>query len=380
MAPRLSERSGSRANVFDVLRLTAAMAVLFSHCYPLTGRAEPVQRVTGETLGDIGVSVFFAISGFLVARSFLGQPTLRAFAAKRALRLLPALIICVWLLALVMGPIVTTRSFPDYLTAPQTWIYPLRSSVLITFAGKLPGVFETNPLPAAVDGSLWTLPVEAFAYAIVALLGVLALLHRPAALFGLAALGLLAISPIVDIASHLPHGAQNTAAGGNLEIVIHVLAVFAIGSALYAAREKIVLWWWLAALLGALWVVTWNTSWTLVTASLFLPYAVLVIAYRAPLRLEMLARPGDVSYGVYVYAFPVQQMVVLAWASVTPLAMLVIAAPVTYLLGFASWRLVESRALAMKGRFAGPPRAAGQPLPAVRDGEQPHHAPPVRVQ
>ena len=158
MAPRLSARSASRDNVFDVLRLAAAMAVLFSHCYPLTGRDEPVLGVTGETLGDIGVSVFFAISGFLVTRSFMLDSRPRAFAAKRALRLLPALIVCVWLLALVLGPLTTTLPLSDYLTTPQTWIYPLRSSLLVTFAGHLPGVFGSNPLPDAVDGSLWTAP------------------------------------------------------------------------------------------------------------------------------------------------------------------------------------------------------------------------------
>ncbi len=63
---------------------------------------------------------------------------------------------CVWLLALVLGPITTALSVGDYVTTPQTWVYPLRSSVLITFAGRLPGVFEHNPFVGAVDGSLWT--------------------------------------------------------------------------------------------------------------------------------------------------------------------------------------------------------------------------------
>jgi peptidoglycan/LPS O-acetylase OafA/YrhL len=356
MGPRLSERSGSRANVFDVLRLAAALAVLLSHCYPLTGRDEPFARVTGETLGDVGVSVFFAISGFLVARSWASQPGLRPFAAKRALRLLPALIICVWLLALVLGPFATTLSLGDYLTTPQTWIYPLRSSVLITFAGRLPGVFEHNPFVNAVDGSLWTLPLEACCYLMVAVLGALALLHRRALLAAGVVVGLVALSPPVDIASHLPGGGQNTVAGGNAQIVIHLVLLFLTGSLLFAARDRVRLSWWVAGALGVLWVVSWKSEWVVVTASPFVPYAILVIAYRGPLALNVLTRPGDVSYGVYVYAFPVQQTIALAWKGVAPLAMLAIAAPITYLLGLTSWRLVESPALALKGRAVGTSR------------------------
>jgi peptidoglycan/LPS O-acetylase OafA/YrhL len=356
MAPRLSERSGSRDNVFDVLRLAAALAVLLSHCYPLTGRGEPVARVVGQTLGDLGVSVFFAISGFLVARSWASQPGIRPFAAKRALRLLPALVVCVWLLALVLGPIVTELSLGDYLTTPQTWIYPLRSSVLITFAGRLPGVYEHNPFANAVDGSLWTLPLEACCYVMVAVLGALALLHRRALLAAAVVVGLVALSPPVDIASHLPGGAQDTAAGGNVQIVLHLVVVFLAGSLLFAARDRVRLSWWVAAALGLVWVVSWKSSWVVVTASLFIPYAILVLAYRAPRRVNALVRPGDVSYGLYVYAFPVQQTIALAWKGVGPLGMFAIATPVTYLLGLTSWRLVESRALALKRRAVGTSR------------------------
>ena len=231
--------------------------------------------------------------------------------------------VCVWLLALVLGPIVTELSLSDYLTTPQTWIYPLRSSVLITFAGRLPGVYEHNPFANAVDGSLWTLPLEACCYVMVAVLGVLALLHRRALLAAAVVVGLVALSPPVDIASHLPGGAQDTAAGGNVQIVIHLVVVFLVGSLLFAARERVRLSWWVAAALGVLWVVSWKSSWVTVTASLFVPYAILVIAYRAPRGLNALVRPGDVSYGVYVYAFPVQQTVALAWKGVGPLGMLV---------------------------------------------------------
>jgi peptidoglycan/LPS O-acetylase OafA/YrhL len=350
MGPRLGDLSPSRANVFDVLRLVAAMAVLISHCYPLTGRADPLGQATGTTLGELGVGVFFAISGFLVARSWTAQPQLGAFTAKRALRLLPALVVAVWLTALVLGPAVTTLPLGDYLTRPQTWIYPLRSSFLITFDGRLPGVFEDNPLPGAVNGSLWTLPIEAFAYALVAVLGLLALLRRGPVMLALLATLLVVLSPEVNLAAHLPAAGHDTAAGANAQIVIHLLGLFVAGSALFGLRDRVRLSWWIALALGAAWVLSWNTDWRPVLATLFVPYVVLVIAYRAPRRLNVLSRPGDVSYGVYVYAFPVQQTIVLASPKITALGVAAIAVPATYALALASWRAIEAPALALKRR------------------------------
>lgn len=351
MGPRLGDLSPSRSNVFDVLRLAAALAVLLSHCFALTGRADPVGTATGATMGELGVSVFFAISGYLVARSWAAQPALRAFAAKRALRLVPALVVAVWMTAFVLGPAVTALSLGTYLTDPQTWLYPLRSSLLITFDGRLPGVFEGNPLPAAVNGSLWTLPVEAVAYAVVAVLGLLALLARPRALIVLVAALLVALSPPVDLAAHLPSAAQGTAAGANSRIVIHLLVIFALGAALFAARARVRLSWWLALALGLAWVASWKTAWWPVLAACFIGYAVLVLAYRLPRRLIVLARPGDVSYGMYVYAFPVQQTVVLGAPHIAPAGLAAITVPLTYGLALASWRLIEAPALALKRRL-----------------------------
>jgi peptidoglycan/LPS O-acetylase OafA/YrhL len=247
---------------------------------------------------------------------------------------------------------VTTLPLGDYLTSTQTWVYPARSSLLLTFNGRLPGVFTANPVSGAVNGSLWTLPVEAFAYVTVVAFGLLALARRRVAL--LAALGVLlfVLSPAVDVASHLPAATQGTAVGADSAIVIHVLAAFVAGSALFAFSERVRLSWWPALALAALWVVCWKTGWVTVVASVLIPYAVVVAAYRAPPRLNALARPGDVSYGVYIYAFPVQQTLVLLDRGLSPMALAALAAPVTYVLALASWRLVEAPALALKQRVA----------------------------
>src|SRR6185312_8540842 len=103
---RIAQGVSSRRNNFDVLRLAGALMVLVSHCYALTGRVEPLATLTGQTLGDLGVTVFFAISGFLIAKSWVDDPALVRFVIKRGLRLLPALIVAVILTALIVGPIV----------------------------------------------------------------------------------------------------------------------------------------------------------------------------------------------------------------------------------------------------------------------------------
>ena len=115
--------------------------------------------------------MFFAMSGFLIAKSWSDLPRLVPFAVKRALRILPALVVAVSVTVFVIGPLFTTLPLTSYFSDPVTWLYLVRCSLLITFFGTLPGVFEDNPYPDAVNGSLWTLPVEACCYAMAAALG-----------------------------------------------------------------------------------------------------------------------------------------------------------------------------------------------------------------
>lgn len=90
-APVVAEdRSGNR---FDFMRLFAALLVLWSHSYPLTGRnpQEPLARLTGiESMGGMGVAIFFVLSGYLVTLSLERSPGLLSFARKRAVRIYPA--------------------------------------------------------------------------------------------------------------------------------------------------------------------------------------------------------------------------------------------------------------------------------------------------
>jgi peptidoglycan/LPS O-acetylase OafA/YrhL len=89
---------------------------------------------------------------------------------------------------------------------------------------------------------------------------------------------------------------------------------------------------------------------------LAIAYCTIYIAYNSPLALRKLTSRGDVSYGLYLYAFPVQQVITNYWHDVSPFVVMAVSFPVTYALAFASWKVIEHPALMMKSRLPRPER------------------------
>jgi peptidoglycan/LPS O-acetylase OafA/YrhL len=335
----LSDRLGDRDNNFDVLRLLAAWAVLVSHSYALVGRAEPLHQF-GTSLGGVGVLIFFAVSGLLIRRSWELDPSPRDFWAKRALRLLPGLAAVALATAFVLGPIVTSASMSTYFSAIETWIYPIRIVAMMPFGASLPGVFEDSAHGGSVNGPLWSLPVEVFAYLVLFLLGVTGLLKRRAVITAVAVASLVWASWWVTVTP--PAIAA-----------ISVLSAFAVAAAAYSWRDRIVLSHPVAAVALVLCVVTGFgpdpvrvAVWTV--AAVYLSFW---FAFALPPVGRALTRYGDASYGLYIWAFPVQQTIVQVLGPDThPWVVVAIATPVVWALALASWRLVERPALKRKPR------------------------------
>jgi peptidoglycan/LPS O-acetylase OafA/YrhL len=364
--PVLGDLTAGRARGMDVLRLAAATLVIVAHSYNLTLHQEPLRRFGGPEFGDIAVAVFFAISGFLVTASWISDSRLRSFLMRRALRILPGLWV-VLLATVAVGLFLTTLSVTSYLTSLDTWRYPIERAIVYSTRPDLPGVFTTNPYGSAVNGSLWTLPVEVTAYGATLLLGIAGLLARRRGLVLAATLLLVVVQETI-----LPEASSMdvTGVGSVLHWLVHFGLYYAAGALFFLYRERIRLSFIAAALALVLWMACFDTGLTTLAGQLTLPYVVLVLGYRAPEAVDrFMRRIGDLSYGTYIYAFPVQQAVIHYERDISPPALIAITIPITYACAFLSWRLVERPALRLRRRLTGEPDRAPRaavvpPLPA----------------
>jgi peptidoglycan/LPS O-acetylase OafA/YrhL len=306
-------------NSFDLLRLLAALAVIAFHADVLAGRTP--WSIAEINLGFLGVGAFFVISGYLVTDSRLRSASLRVFLAKRLLRIEPALIASLVVIAFIVGAFVTSMPLGEYLRNKDTFLYVAKNTLLYPAAYGLPGVFEHNLAPGVVNGSLWTLRVEFTLYLALGLLGAAKLL-KPWAMAAIAVGLALAAFVLQAAPGAVSPGLVRTGligaqyaflffAGALLRLIDRPLPAWTLGSALL--------------LLTPAWI-------------LGLPMLVVWLGSRRSIRL-----PADLSYGLYIYAFPVQQLLashglLSFWMSLT--ATLPFAA--------ASWFLVERPALRLK--------------------------------
>ncbi len=348
---RIGEVCGGRDNNFNLIRMVAASAVLVSHAWPIAlgpGAEQPLSRWAGLTLGTAAVYVFFAISGFLIARSWDRKMRVSDWAAARILRLFPGLLVVTVLTALLLGPLVTALPAGAYFADPDTATYVPRNVTLVSLQYGLPGVFEDNPYPEAINGSLWTLVHEVACYLGVLAVGMLGLLRRPAA-FAAAAAGLLALyalGPEIPRAIH-----------PKLVLLRELALPFLIGTTLYVFRDRIPLSWGGVAALALLALAAWAADGPggAVFKPLFvlwLSYATFALAWLPGGAVRGYNALGDYSYGLYIYAFPAQQLAVHLFGPMSPALNMALAFPAALLCAVLSWRFVEKPALAARGRFA----------------------------
>ena len=362
-APR-RQRSGDtldrafdpRANSVNALRLVLAALVLVSHTLKLHGGSDPLGRLTGGDvdMGTMAVDGFFALSGFLIVGSYLNSPSTGRFIWRRCLRILPGFWVCLLVTTFVLLPVAqlvefgTLRGFP--LTGEGSALtYLVHNSALFIHQYEVDGLLGGS----SVNGSLYTLFYEFLCYVGVAVLGVAGLLrHRTWPLLAVAALvWLFAVSQL------LTGGAvyeQSTTLG----IALRFGSMFLAGALAHRLAHRIPVAWAggaaaaaVLALAVALAVLAdgdpGSTLVYVVVAPPAVAYLVLLVGSRTGLR--RIGARRDLSYGLYVYAWPVQILLLVAGASLWPVALYGITSLVIALLmAWASWAWIEAPALRLK--------------------------------
>lgn len=345
----MSAAAARQRNGFDHVRLFAATLVLVSHHFALWGRPEP--GALFDSYGGVGVAIFFGLSGYLVSQSFASDPHAARFLARRLLRILPGLAGCVLACALVLGPLVTTLPLPSYLLHPQTREFVLMNLGLRPAFG-LPGVFDDAPLRAVVNGSLWTLPFEVAAYLLMAAVGTLL---RPRALRW--ACPLLCAAAFTLVLVWQP--AEPVVVWDNdLRRLPRFFAYFLFGATLAMAGERWLQPRWILTLAAALVLVPHDTGRQLLAILLTLTLAIHL--GRSPVGARF-ALHDDRSYGVYLYAFPVQQLVITKLGALGFWPTMALAMALTWVCAGLSWRFIEAPMLRFKPRARAAPAVATVP-------------------
>ncbi|KQC34140.1 hypothetical protein AAU57_12960 [Nonlabens sp. YIK11] len=336
-----------RSNNFDFLRFVFAILVVISHSYPLSGTAETSQWIVQLTGGQtnyaaIGLNGFFVISGFFIYRSFDRSPSIWVFLRKRALRIFPGLFV-VLLLSVMMVPLVYEGDVP--LLHNRDWFTYLPYNLsLYGFQGVVSGVFDDN-FYHAINGSLWTIRYEFTLYLCISVFFLVQgnqLLIRTTLLIT----SLLMLVGYLFFKNQLGPVSLLGLVGYN---ILNLGTFFVLGSLLGTfVFEQYVRWVFMLGLLVLLVVSIYFNLYDLFKHVLFTPL-ILMIGFLTVRGISKFGKWGDASYGIYIYSFPIQQLLVYYFApNVTVL--IGWSVPLSIIFGILSWHLIEKRALKLKNK------------------------------
>jgi peptidoglycan/LPS O-acetylase OafA/YrhL len=334
-------------NIFNLMRLILASAVIFSHSYEVVGQAslDPSLDALPFPISRLAVLLFFTLSGFLVTPGLMRRGT-RSFIMARALRLLPGL----WVMLVVTAGIVLLF-FTDVpaLQNPGLLDYFGRNLLLLHGGYVITGAFPGQPFAEAVNGSLWTISREVQCYLLLALLGWAGVLARRRLLLLLWVGGLL-------LHMLLPFGLVPA-----VEELRWLSLSFFAGVLLYLWHDKVWLSWPLVALVAGLAALAGPGPWRQIAVAITAAYILITLSTLAPLWLKQFSgRMPDYSYGIYIYAFPAQQVAYALDLGRTPVPNMIFGFLLALPFAVASWHLVEKPALSRKPSSA-PTKAPVQP-------------------
>lgn len=349
----------ARDNNFSILRMLAAVMVLGGHMFSLI--LQPAPLFLGWSIHMIGLNTFFLIGGYLITQSWLSDPHPVRYAVKRILRIWPPLIAFLLFATLVAGPVLTSLPLRQYFADRETWEY-LVGNIALYIQFDLPGVFETMPYPIAVNGSLWTLPIEAAFYIMVPLVLTVFCVKRDRK--SAAADFLLAAAAVVSCAANIAMNAFYPQAMKFFYLTdwvqaLRLLPNYLIGMAYTSPRVRRYL---NLPLAGALLIA--SLSFDMGAAAmgyigryLIYPYFVFSLALAPASSVSRFLDRYEISYGLYLYGFFIQQFLIMFFGKfhlpLNSVVLTLLAFAATAVAALVSRRLIEKPAAKLAKRING---------------------------
>lgn len=344
-------KTAMHKNNFDFLRLLFAALVVIHHCYPISGVSEqdPLYYYSNHaiSLSYLGVRGFFVISGYLIFQSLFRSKNILDYLIKRVLRIYPALFV-VLLITVISCAFVYNGSLLSYIKNKSTWTYMPVNLSLIKLQFGIQGVFENNPLKSAINGSLWTIIYEISMYIfIIPFIWIKQFTTKQKTI------GLIIVLLLLFIAKYTMSGYSNVHIGTlSFGYWVHFAILFMSGALLSVLKiEKLKYKNSLLIFCVILFFVTIKQSFFEIVQYAVLPIIIITIGTASTKGIKDLSEKfGDVSYGTYIYGFPIQQFL-MYYFSLSITGLLFLSLPLTIFFGWLSWHFIEKDVLTNKKKI-----------------------------
>jgi peptidoglycan/LPS O-acetylase OafA/YrhL len=325
-------------NNLDLVRIILATMVIWSHSFALNfgnGSGEPLLNfIKNTSAGGLGVDVFFFVSGLLVTNSLIKKKSISKLILSRVFRLLPALVFLLIITVFIIGPFVTSLSMNEYFSNGQTWKYIIHNLLLSTDY-QLPGCFLNNIWPSDINGSLWTLPLEVGCY--VLLLGIFLLVRGRKKLANLFLLSIILIS-ILPNSLLLPLFERSYIIG------VVPTACFAFGTFFAINQEDIEVDY--KMMLGVSLVLLFFWRYINIIHILFpIAVSIFLLLFSKDKRIIKLKPKYDISYGLYIWHFPILQILFMNFGQMNVYLLFFLAFLVSSSISLLSYIFIEKKSI-----------------------------------
>ena len=333
----------NRDNNLNIIRFIAAVMVIYGHMNPLLGLGG--YSIFNQAISTVGVKIFFVISGYLITQSWMNDGKVLTYGLKRFFRIMPGLIVLTFITAFIIGPLVTDVSVAQYFGEFKDGVIMYLKNALLYPIYSLPGVFDGNIYQGAVNGSLWTLPIEVAMYV---LLPIVIVLFKKLGNYKIGIVLIFVVSLVANsIKLHTNPAAYYVVYGTNVCDALNLVPYFFIGAIFTFDRVKKCLNLQIASILMLI-LASLNVS--LVKMEMLfvfvLPYFVFSFGLAPNPVFSKFGRKVDLSYGMYLYGFVIQQILVkyMLKYNLSVNVFFVISTIVTLICATFSWYLVEKPA------------------------------------